>query len=166
MVGQLITIKRDGANPDAKLVDPATATLRDSETEKIGGGFRHNRREFIKTNDTIPITISLPHHLRQLLVSQRLTHFRHSSGEFRGGDVPIPIPIEDPEHLYQLILIHQDLITNVGENRVDQFVEFNGSVPVGIHGGEQSMELIAVGFQTQGAEERRKLEMGEAAVGV
>lgn len=95
-----------------------------------------------------------------------MAHLGHGTGELGGGDVAIAVAIERSEDLQQLLLIDENIVVHVGENGIDQFVEFDGAVAVGIHVGEERVELVAGGLDAEGAEEGAELELGEAAVGV
>lgn len=95
-----------------------------------------------------------------------MAHLRHGTSELRSGDVAIAIAIERSENLQQLLLIDENIVVHVGENGIDEFIEFYRAVAVGIHVGEERMELVAGGFDAEGAEKGAELELREAAVGV
>lgn len=49
---------------------------------------------------------------------------------------------------------------------MQELVELDVSVAVFVHVGEQRVELVAGGFDSEGTEERRQLQVREAAVRV
>lgn len=55
---------------------------------------------------------------------------------------------------------------SVGEDYGDELVELDGSVAVGIHSGEEGVDLVAGELEAEGSEEGGELEQREAAVGV
>jgi len=51
--------------------------------------------------------------------------------------------------------------------RGGQLVELHGAVAVGVHGGDERVDLVpSGGAEAQGAEQRRQLQLGEAPVAV
>ncbi|KAA0034510.1 hypothetical protein E5676_scaffold475G00530 [Cucumis melo var. makuwa] len=140
--------------------------LRKCKPKKIRGGFSHDGGEFIEANNAVAVGIGLPHHLGEFAVGERMPHFRHGTSELGGGDVSITITIERSENLHQLLLIDENIVVHIGENGIDEFIEFDGAVAVGIHVGEERMELVAGGFDAERAEEGAEFELGETAVGI
>lgn len=140
--------------------------LRKRKAEEIGGGFGHDGGEFVEANYAVAVNVGESHHLGELAVGKRLAHLGHGTGELGGGDVAIAVAIERSENLQQLFLIDEDIVVHIGENGIDQFLEFDGAVAVGIHVGEERVELVAGGLDSKGAEERPELELREAAIGV
>lgn len=95
-----------------------------------------------------------------------MTHFGHGSGELGGGDVAVSVAIERPEDLRELLLVDEDLRVHVGQDGGDELVELDGAVSVGVHVGEEDVELVTGGLDAQRPEQGGELELGEAAVGV
>ena len=140
--------------------------LRKCKPEKIRGGFSHDGGEFIEANNAVAVGIGLAHHIGEFPVGERMAHFGHGTSELGGGDVAITIAIERSENLHQLLLVDENIIVHIGENGIDEFIEFDGAVAVGIHVGEERMELVAGGFDAEGAEEGAEFELGETAIGI
>lgn len=136
------------------------------EAEKIGGRFGHEGGELVEANDTVAIAVGLGHHRGELVVGEGMAHLGHGAGELRRRDIAVAVTVEGAEDLEQLLLVDENLLVEVGHDGVQELVELDVSVAVFVHVGEQSVYLIAGGFDSEGAEEGRQLEVREAAVGV
>ncbi|KAL8260777.1 hypothetical protein R6Q59_024826 [Mikania micrantha] len=61
-------------------------------------------------------------------------------------------------------MVDEDLLVEIGQNEIQQFLELDGAVAVGIHGGQQGMDLVTLWLEPNGPEEGGEFQMGEAAV--
>lgn len=118
----------------------------------------------MEADDAVAVGISFPHHVAQFSIGKRVAHLGHLSGELGGGDVAVAVAVEGAENLHELILVDEDLFVDVGQNGVNQFVEFDGAVAVGVDVGEKDVDLVTVRFEAEGAEEGGEFEVSEAAV--
>ena len=100
------------------------------------------------------------------MVGERVAHLGHGAGELGRRDVAVAVAVEGAEDLEQLLLVDEDVLVEVGHDRMQELVELDISVAVFVHVGEQRVDLVAGGFDAEGTEERRQLEVREAAVGV
>lgn len=136
----------------------------DLEPKKIGRRFGHDRRKLCEADHPISVAVRLFEHLGKLLEGERVAHLRHGLGKLRRGYISIAISVEGSEHLHELLLIHQSLRGHLGQDGVNQLIEFDRPITIGVHVCQHQMHLITCGLEAQGAEERGELKMGEAAI--
>jgi hypothetical protein len=100
-----------------------------------------------------------------------VAHERHGARELGGGDEAVAVAVEGAEGLGELRVVdgHGGAAGPQEQRRQGggELVELHGAVAVGVHGGDERVDLVpGRGAEAQGAEQRRQLQLGEAPVAV
>jgi hypothetical protein len=141
------------------------------EAEEVDGGLGHDGSELGEADDAVAVGVGLAHHVGELGVADGVAHPRHGGRELSCGDEPVPVAVEGAERLCELRLVDGDGgAARPEEQRRQgrrQLVELDGAVSVGVHGGDERVDLVAGGgAEAQRPEQRRDLQLREAAVEV
>jgi hypothetical protein len=141
------------------------------EAEEVDGGLGHDGSELGEADDAVAVGVGLAHHVGELGVADGVAHPRHGGRELSCGDEPVPVAVEGAERLCELRLVDGDGgAARPEEQRRQgrrQLVELDGAVSVGVHGGDERVDLVAGGgAEAQRPEKRRDLQLREAAVAV
>jgi len=100
-----------------------------------------------------------------------VAHERHGARELGGGDESVAVAVEGAEGLGELRVVDGDGgAAGPQEQRREgggELVELHGAVAVGVHGGDERVDLVPGGrAEAQRAEQRRQLQLREAPVAV
>nr|CAB3477544.1 unnamed protein product [Digitaria exilis] len=141
------------------------------EAEEIDGGLGHDGGELLEADDAVAVGVGLAHHVGELGVADGVAHPRHGARELGGGDEAVAVAVEGAEGLGELGLVDGDGGAAGPEEQRRQgggeLVELHGAVAVGVHGGDERVDLVPGGrAEPQRPEQRRQLQLGEAPVAV
>jgi hypothetical protein len=141
------------------------------EAEEVDGGLGHDGGELLEADDAVAVGVGLAHHVGELGVADGVAQPRHGPRELGGGDESVAVAVEGAEGLGELRLVdgHGGAAGPQEQRREGggELVELHGAVAVGVHGGDERVDLVpGGGAEAQGAEQRRELQHGEAPVAV